>query len=961
MALAVALTAGIAPAQPGCPPVNFQGAASTSLKPGTSTHIVVLRQNDGSYSTFELADASPYRLIRTTPNFQQQLAGCPGLPVAGVPPGLQPAEVFTRVASGGYLWVRRSDVYGPPGSYASLLVAAFDANLSLLSEVQYPVAIVEALAVVDVNGDGILDILAATAFPHSSGLQVLLGNGGSSFQQPLTFTISTSLFITSMAVADLNGDRKLDVVLSSGFPGATKISVFLGNGDGTFQAERIAFSGITYKLGAVAIGDLNGDGKPDLAFTLIDDPNSNYAPEVAVALGAGDGTFGAQTPYLTGGSDSLAIADMNGDGFPDIVGSGFTILFGDGKGAFPHRADYWQEVAGSILLADFDGDGKPDILVGTGSATAMTGPALAVLFARGSGLFAGPPISPDTGVPPTYGFIEIQSPGDFNGDGYPDLVVRGSNSIDVLTGVGDGTFRQGFHYATGIGTYTGPFAVADMNHDGKLDLVVTIAIFGFGIGAGTATLASTQVLLGNGDGTFQAQPVTTSVCCVTGIAVADFNGDGHADLAVLLHNLGVGPTGDQMLVYLGTGGGSFAAPLSSKVGVYPSALVAGDFNHDGKLDLVVEDQGDLTSSATPGSGYSILLGKGDGTFSTPAAIPLGLGSGLHPAGLVAADLNRDGRLDLAVTFTNGPLLVLPGRGDGTFPAPTSYSVAGFTAPAVADLNGDGVPDLMSGSGPNWLLGTGDGSFQPEVTFAGSSSQFTSVVAADFNHDGRADLAAAGYPTGIAALLNVSQPAQLTVVSAASFSMGPLAPDSLATAFGSGLAPNTSVVIAGTSAQILYASPGQVNFLLPPALPSGQATVTVSSSAGSVSVPVPIAAVAPALFTRNAAGLAAAYAVRVSQGNQTGVTTSEPIDLGQPGDQVYVSLFGTGIRGAAAGQVSVRVQGLDAPVYFAGPQIQFPGLDQVNILLPRELAGTGDAGVVLTAGGTNAPTVHLLIK
>ncbi len=569
LALVEVFFAGIASAQPGCPPVNFQGAASTSLQPGTSTHSVVLRQNDGSYTAFELTNASPYRVIRTTPNFQKELAGCPGLPVAGTIPKLQTAEVFTRVASGGYLWVRRSDLYGPPGSYVSLYVTAFDAQLNLQSEAQYPVAIVEALAVVDVNGDGIPDILAATAFPHSSGLQVLLGNGGSSFQPPLTFTISTSLFITSMGVADLNSDRKLDIVISSGSPGAAKISVLLGNGDGSFQSERTAFSGLTYELGAVAIGDLNGDGKPDLAFTLINDPNSNYAPEVAVALGAGDGTFGALTPYLAGGSDSLAIADMNGDGFPDIVASGFTILFGDGKGGFPHRADYWQEVAGSILLADFDGDGRLDILVGTGSATAMTGPAIAVLFARGSGVFAGPPISPDSGLPPTYGFIQIQPAADFNGDGIPDLVVRGSNSIDVLTGAGDGTFRQGFHYATGLGTYTGPLAVADMNHDGKLDLVVTIAIFGFGIGAGTATLASTQVFLGNGEGTFQAQPVTTSVCCVTGIAVADFNSDGQPDLAVLLHNLGVGPTGDQMLIYLGSGGGSFAAPLSSKVGVYP--------------------------------------------------------------------------------------------------------------------------------------------------------------------------------------------------------------------------------------------------------------------------------------------------------------------------------------------------------------------------------------------------------
>jgi uncharacterized protein (TIGR03437 family) len=284
---------------------------------------------------------------------------------------------------------------------------------------------------------------------------------------------------------------------------------------------------------------------------------------------------------------------------------------------------------------------------------------------------------------------------------------------------------------------------------------------------------------------------------------------------------------------------------------------------------------------------------------------------------------------------------------------------------VADLNGDGIPDLI-GTGPNWLLGNGDGTFRPEVTFAGSAYPFmSSVIAADFNHDGRIDLAGGLITSGVAVLLNISQPAPLTVVSAASFAVSPLAPDSLATAFGSGLTANTGVTVAGTSAAILYAAAGQVNFLVPAGLPTGPATVTIPNSAGSaaapVSVPVTIAAVAPALFTLNAAGLAAAYVVRVRQGNQTVEPISDPIDLGPPGDQVFLSLFGTGIRGAPAGQVSVRIQGIDAPVISAGPQSQFQGLDQVNVLLPGALTGTGDASVVLTAAGTAARTVHIAVK
>ena len=110
------LCAGAAHAQSGCPAVTFQGAASASLKPSGSTHTVLLRQNDSSYTAFELTDTAPYRIVRTTRNFQKQLTGCPGAPVYGSVPRIQPPESFTRLNSGGYLWVRRSDVNSTPGA-----------------------------------------------------------------------------------------------------------------------------------------------------------------------------------------------------------------------------------------------------------------------------------------------------------------------------------------------------------------------------------------------------------------------------------------------------------------------------------------------------------------------------------------------------------------------------------------------------------------------------------------------------------------------------------------------------------------------------------------------------------------------------------------------------------------------------------------------------------------------------
>jgi hypothetical protein len=225
----------------------------------------------------------------------------------------------------------------------------------------------------------------------------------------------------------------------------------------------------------------------------------------------------------------------------------------------------------------------------------------------------------------------------------------------------------------------------------------------------------------------------------------------------------------QLLIYLGTGSGTFAAPLASTPGGYVTELVAGDFNGDGTLDLVIADQGHYLGTFI-GSGFSILLGKGDGTFSIPISIPVGIDNP-HPSGLVAADWNGDGMLDLAVSVPgqnpNKQLLILLGRGNGTFQEPIAYSVAiiGFPTTSfdewvAADLNGDGIPDLIS-IGPRWLLGNGDGTFQPEVTFIGDSGGFGlgSLIAADFNQDGRIDLAGAG----VTVLLNISQPASSTAL------------------------------------------------------------------------------------------------------------------------------------------------------------------------------------------------------
>jgi uncharacterized protein (TIGR03437 family) len=230
------------------------------------------------------------------------------------------------------------------------------------------------------------------------------------------------------------------------------------------------------------------------------------------------------------------------------------------------------------------------------------------------------------------------------------------------------------------------------------------------------------------------------------------------------------------------------------------------------------------------------------------------------------------------------------------------------------------------------------------------------------------------------MLNISRPSAFTVVSSASFQLGPVAPESLVSAFGTGFgssASTTSVTVQDAlgvtrPGTLLFVSPTQVNIEIPVGTSAGPATVILTNAASSTSfsTPAQILPVTPGLFTLNKAGLAAAYVVRVSGGAQTiepiftlqnNAVVPAPIDLGPPGDQVYLSFFGTGIRNAASGGVSVRINGANAPVTYAGPQTVFPGLDQVNIQLPRQLAGSGQAGVLLTAAGRTANPAYVFFK
>ena len=972
----------VAPASPGIFQSPYVIAAS-----GSSNFTFVARLSDGRWRTIQVSPsgAPTVQLIGNTP-----------VPAPAQAPATGRASQFGATAdfvgNGG----KGGALIQPGGNAAQVEIA--NADFSLNPPVSYATGPgTTSVLAADLNGDGNPDLVVsclgnATTAP---AVWVLLNNGDGTFGTAVAYPAGPAP--VSMAAADLNGDGIPDLaVVSQAVAGAdASLIILIGNANGTFNAVTpIADLGTDMPVSVLAT-DLNGDGNADLAVAF----SGGAIGVVQVFFGNGDGMFQYPASYPAGPLPTyLAAGDLNNDGRPDLVtsnsGNGtVSVLLANSDGTFqpealPFEAAYSPN---SLVLTDFNSDGNLDIVVGFGSPDCI-GPdsgsgTIAVLYGYGNGTFQSPTLNPAGTAP-----VAVAA-ADLNGDGRPDVVAANpaADTLSIMLASAGGGLGSPVVLALGPGGSVNPVAVAaaDFNGDGKIDLAAV------GSSSGLA-----YVLLGNGDGTFQAPVPYAAVPGANFLVVADVNGDGHPDLLVT----GQGPPGGVkggIAVLLGNGDGSFRPAVNYAAGSHPVRLTAADFNGDGKIDLAVADFGTVGSASDPG-GIDILLGKGDGTF-LPAVKSA---AGVNPNLVAAGDWNGDGKPDLALGRQDGNghsfIDVWLGKGDGTFQAPVSYATAGGLADLrAADFTGTGKLSLVVAhccgvAATGYLAGNGDGTLQAENPFPAGPAT-AGLAVADMNGDGRPDLVVAnntGGLGGVGVLLNQAGAATasggLSAVNSAWPAGGTaVAPDSIASVFGARLAVGTLQAaspvanVLGTTvaikdsagvtrpAALYYVSPGQVKFVVPAGTASGGAAITLTAGDGTVTTgTAQIAAVAPGLFQLNSSGLAAALAVESTPGSapqtapvyQVGAAGSIvplPIVLNS-GGQAYLELFGTGLRHAQ--NISATVGGLAVPPQYAGPVASIAGEDQINLgPLPAALAGQGAVKVLLNADGQTANPVGVTFQ
>jgi hypothetical protein len=679
------------------------------------------------------------------------------------------------------------------------------------------------IAIADVNKDGKPDVVTVQALggePSIIAEQTFLNNGTGALTPSPEVDTTIQGFIgfpggpgQDVVLSDVNGDQIPDLLIEylneDTFQVAISVSLGLGNTTGTFgQMQTAVSSPSTQSLPnpAYQLADINGDGHPDLIYL----PGDGTA---ALALGVGNGTFGAPSTVLsnlflaqqTSDSQLLQVGDFNNDGLLDLLISSsgmFAVYPGNGAGGFGPAPDgqfavnsFNQEMSPNSspqepTVADFNGDGTLDVPI----ADSVYG-TFSLVPGLGNGRFAAPRAvapnnisasSPNNTEPADD--IVVVAAGDVNGDGLTDVLaldytnadVTGDPDVDI--GLSDG--KGGFSFSTVIPAATliasGAEGVvptlSDFNNDRHFDLLLL-------------TENGLSVALSQPNGTLGTPTplnfLTGALICSQGnVDVGDLNGDGNLDFVMSYAGNTSSCSGDSTasgyFVGLGNGKGGFNISFTQYGAMLTQALLS-DFNGDGKLDLAVDD-GFQEASAPVATPISVLPGNGDGTFNIASAqIAL---STWEISGMQVGDFNADGKQDLTLLSQgNIPspgqfpdnstfgILLLQGNGNFTFGQPVLIAPGTEeTDVEYADVNGDGLPELIASVfqtlqssatsyfGLSILPNTGNGTFGTPINLlAPPQSPFAaSALVGDFNGDGLPDVLAKNSSFGLASALYLNQ-------------------------------------------------------------------------------------------------------------------------------------------------------------------------------------------------------------
>lgn len=578
-----------------------------------------------------------------------------------------------------------------------------------------------AIAVTDVNGDHHLDAIIVDEgdFSAFGSVTILLGNGDGTFRAP-GVRVQAGAGSVAVALVDTNGDGTPDQ-LAVANAGDSTVTILQGDGSGNFgPGETLNLPPVppvTREPVAIGASDMNGDHHPDLVVV------SQSTDEVGIFDGAADGTYGTPRFFPSGTMGSapngLVLTDVNRDGHTDVAvsnhfSSDASALLGDGQGNLAAARSFVTDQEPLAIVADrFNSDLFPDVVtINVGLNT----PNVAVLPGQADGTLAGVEdvaIEPDaTGV----------VGGDIDNDGIADLVVA-HRSGDVLLYRADPTVGFAAPMTKHSGGDTIGIGRGDLNADGRLDLVTV-----------NKSTTDVSVFLGTANGNFTDAQNFSVGSGATAVAVGDWNGDGRADVAVARQ--GGGPSG-AVDILLAKPDGSLGAPATVPVSQFPTSVDFGDFNNDGKRDLVIGTSQDV----------SLLLGNGNGTFQPVTSIP---GTGGGAVAVAVADFDRDGFDDLAVAKpvgANSGVALFYGNGQGAFTAVGQpLRVSGFVSGLfVRDVTGDSFPDVLvtdqTSNAVSVFVRSGSSRLFVRDSVITVSRQPVRMVAADFDGDGRYDGAA----------------------------------------------------------------------------------------------------------------------------------------------------------------------------------------------------------------------------